>query len=397
MKQYTYKRNIVKEIIKALNQNIKLIHIIVGPRQVGKTVVSQQISLKWSGAVVEASADSPVPLDSEWINFQWDKAIRLVKQNKKVLIIFDEIQKVKGWSEVLKLLWDRELKENLGISVLVLGSSSLLLQKGLSESLAGRFMLYKCNHWSFIEMRDAFGWDFDKWVYFGGYPGAVQFINNENVWKKYIMDSLIETVLNRDVLQLQTVNKPALLRNLFGLSALHPAEILSYNKMLGQLQEAGNTTTLAGYLKLLETAFLISGLELFKQGRRLKKGSSPKLIIWNNALINALNIGSFEDALKNKSLWGRLIENCVGAYLLNTLRDISHEIYYWHYRDYDVDFIVKSPGKTWAVEVKSGKPRNPKGLKEFIKRYPDSKPMIIGSGGIELEDFFTLDLKSLFS
>jgi len=292
MLQYSYERPVVMEIINGLKMKKRLIHIITGPRQVGKTTAALQIAAKWNGPVINASADLPLPPEPEWVLSHWDRAEtearRAGNEKSEVLLILDEVQKVRGWSEVVKASWDKTCREDLPIQVIILGSSSLLIQKGLSESLAGRFFLYRCVHWTFPEMEQAFSWDMDRWIFFGGYPGAAAFVDQEDVWSRYVTDSLVETVLAKDVLQLQTVSKPALLRHLFMLSAVHPAQILSYNKMLGQLQDAGNTTTLAHYLKLLETAFLISGLELFKGGTQKKRGSSPKLIIWNNGLVNAL-------------------------------------------------------------------------------------------------------------
>jgi len=264
IQEYAYERPFVSEVLNGLGRKKRLLQIITGPRQVGKTTAALQIAAKWNGPVIHASADLPLPPEPEWVRSHWDRAEAEAKrtrdETREPLLILDEVQKVKGWSEVVKALWDKSYREDLPIQVIILGSSSLLIQKGLSESLAGRFFLYRCPHWTFSEMERAFSWDLEQWVFFGGYPGAAPFIDQEDVWSRYVLDSLVETVLAKDVLQLQTISKPALLRHLFMLSAVHPAQILSYNKMLGQLQDAGNTTTLAHYLKLLETAFLISGL-----------------------------------------------------------------------------------------------------------------------------------------
>jgi predicted AAA+ superfamily ATPase len=253
------------------------VQVIIGPRQVGKSTAAEQVRnlLGWP-AVVE-SADSALPHGPEWVENQWLRARKLAI-SEPALLVLDEIQKVNGWSEVVKRLWDEEVRLGGMVRPLILGSSALLVQRGLTESLAGRFFLHRFNHWSFTECQKAFAWNLDQWLYFGGYPGAAAFIGDETIWKRYITDSLIETVIARDVLQLQTVTKPALLRQLFALSATYPAQIFSYNKMLGQLTDAGNTTTLAHYLDLLETAFLASGLEMFSKGRPRKRGSSPKFI-----------------------------------------------------------------------------------------------------------------------
>lgn len=400
MLEYSYERPIVKNIFHGMGLPKKLLHIITGPRQVGKTTAAAQVAEKWKGPVVNASADLPLPPDAEWVVGQWERALFESKRHKnqgaEVLLILDEVQKVRGWSEVVKDLWDKECRERAGIQVIILGSSSLLIQKGLSESLAGRFFLYKCPHWGFSEMEQAFSWDLDQWLFFGGYPGAAPFIDQETIWSRYVLDSLIETVLVKDVLQLQTIAKPALLRHLFMLSAVHPAQILSYNKMLGQLQDAGNTTTLAHYLRLLESAFLISGLELFKGGKRQKRGSSPKLIIWNNGIINALMANSMKDSRNDYSWWGRLIENAVGAHLLNHLTSLPYSVYYWRYKGLEVDFVVKTPKQIWGLEVKSGKSKNPKGISEFRKNYPEARIMLIGPQGIALEEFFRTDPRDMF-
>lgn len=389
--RHNYQRKLVLEILQGLQRSKKLLHIITGPRQVGKTTASLQIAEKWLGETLDVSADSPLPPDTGWIHFQWERAIRITEQRQDshdVLLILDEIQKVKGWSEVIKLLWDEECKKQNGIQVLLLGSSSLLLQKGLSESLTGRFFLYRAPHWQYPEMKKAFDWSLDKWIYYGGYPGTAELTGQSDIWNTYVTDSLIETVLAKDILQLQTVAKPALLRHLFLLACGAPAQILSYNKMLGQLHDAGNTTTLAHYLKLLESAFLVSGLEQFKRGKQKKKGSSPKLIIWNNALINAVAGGSFESSRSDHSWWGRLVENAVGAHLTNQLSGFPYSLYYWRKRSDEVDFVVETPRNLWAIEVKSGKSQNTKGLEKFCTLYPEARQIVIGHGGLSLEDFF---------
>ena len=400
MPEYIYERPIVNKLIQGFEEQKKLLLIITGPRQTGKTTAALQVADKWKGPVVNASADLPIPPGPEWIRAQWNLAEGKAKSNQGgqpgALLILDEVQKVLGWSEVVKELWDLECRKGEGINVIILGSSSLLIQKGLTESLAGRFFLHRCTHWGFDEMEKAFSWDLDKWLFYGGYPGAAHFIGDEEKWSQYVTDSLIETVLAKDVLQLQTVAKPALLRQLFMLAVVHPAQILSYNKMLGQLHDAGNTTTLAHYLKLLESAFLISGIELFRRGKLAKRGSSPKLIIWNNSMINALIGQKFENARQDYTWWGRLVENAVGAYLLNHLTGLPYSLYYWRKRGLEVDFVIKTPLSLWALEIKSGKPQNPKGVAEFCRLYQDARPLIIGSQGMPFGEFFRTNPKELF-
>ncbi len=384
-----FHRKIIDSISNSFKKTSDVFHVLIGPRQVGKTTAAEQLIQKLKWPYVIASADGPTPPGPEWIEQQWHLAtIKAKIATQPVLLVLDEIQKVKGWSEILKYLWDVNKPHRAKIRLLVLGSSALLVQKGLTESLAGRFFLHRAPHWSWKECQQAFGWSLDQWLYFGGYPGAAVFADNQNQWKQYVKDSLIESVLSRDVLQMQPINKPALLRHLFLLSATFPAQILSYNKMLGQLQDAGNTTTLANYLWLLEQAFLVSGLEMFSQGHIRKRGSSPKLILWNNALVNALSLKSFDEAQADRLWWGRLVENAVGAHLLNQLNPVDWIVSYWRQGDLEVDFVVQHGQEVWAIEVKSGKGQNQAGLTAFKKQYPKAKTLVIGSDGIPLEEFF---------
>ncbi len=385
-----FSRALVTDLATACRRTKPLIQMIVGPRQVGKSTAAEQLVRKLRWPYVSASADAPLPPGPEWIETQWQLArTRKPAAKQRVLLMLDEVQKVQGWSEVVKRLWDEERRTRGSVLPIILGSSALLLQKGATDSLSGRFFLHRCLHWSWPECRSAFGWDLSRWLYFGGYPGAAALARNESAWKRYVVDSLIETVLARDVLQLQTINKPALLRHLFALAATFPSQLLSYNKMLGQLQDAGNTTTLARYLRLLETAFLVTGLELFSKGQIRKRGSTPKLVLWNNALVNALGLRSRTEAMADGAWWGRLVENAVGAHLLNGLQGPDWSVTYWRDGGDEVDFVVAHGMRVWAIEVKSGRPGKPNGLVAFRKRYPQAKVWLLGGGGLKLEEFFS--------
>jgi hypothetical protein len=384
-----FERSLVPLLVGEFEKKQPVFQVLTGPRQVGKTTIARQVMDKLSFPFIYASADSPLPPGPEWIESQWRRAeIEADRSGGPVLLVLDEVQKVRGWSESLKSKWDSAIRESRDIRLLVLGSSALLIQAGLSESLTGRFFLHRCGHWTFQECIDAFGWDLPQWLYFGGYPGAAAFCDDEGKWKRYVTDSLIETVLARDVLQLQKITKPTLLRHLFALAATFPAQILSYNKMLGQLQDVGNTTTIAHYLRMLETAFLVSGLELFSRGFNRKRGSSPKLLLWNNALVNALSSRSFDESVADASWWGRLVENAVGGYLLNMLSPADYTVTYWRDRNREVDFVINRGQRLWAIEVKSGRGGKTSGLESFRARYKDAGILVVGDNGIPLKEFF---------
>jgi len=333
-----------------------------------------------------ASADEPGLKGNIWIEQQWEMGRRLA-QSKMALLILDEIQKINNWSETVKRLWDEDTAEQKKLQVLLLGSSPLLLQQGLSESLAGRFELIPISHWSFKEMRDAFSWDVDTFLFFGGYPGAATLISDHERWSHYILNSLIETTISKDIFLMTRIDKPALLKRVFELGCQYSGQILSFQKMIGHLQDAGNTTTLAHYLQLLEHAGLLTGLKKFSGRHIRQRGSSPKLMVFNTALMSAFSQYTYAEARQNSIFWGRLTESAVGAHFLNQIRGKKMHLYYWLERNQEVDFILQKGDKIAALEVKSSYRKNSlPGMSLFSKRYPHSKKWLIGADGIAINE-----------
>ncbi len=334
-----------------------------------------------------ASADEPSLRGSEWIEQQWNAA-RLESSDAAGVLVLDEIQKIPGWSETVKRLWDDDTRHARPLHVVLLGSAPLLIADGLTESLAGRFETIPVAHWSFAEMRDAFGWTVQQYVFFGGYPGAAALVGDEERWTRYVRDSLIETSIARDVLLLTRVDKPALLRRLFELACRYSGQVLSYTKMLGQLQDAGNSTTLAHYLDLLAAAGMVRGLPKFTGDVARSRGSSPKLQVLNTALMTAMSGLRFEDSRRDTEFWGRLVESAVGAHLANAELRGECSVHYWRERNSEVDFVVRAGSTVTAIEVKSGRaPVAHRGLGAFSQAFSPQRTLLVGGDGISLEEF----------
>jgi predicted AAA+ superfamily ATPase len=271
----------------------------------------------------------------------------------------------------------------------------LLIERGLTESLAGRFEVIVVPHWSFGEMKEAFGWDLDHYIFYGAYPGAAELTGDPIRWKRYILDSLIETTISRDIFLLTRVDKPALLRRLFQLGCSHSGQILSYQKMIGQLTDAGNTVTLAHYLQLLQGAGMLAGLEKFSHGEIRKRGSSPKLQVLNTALMSAQDHRSFDEARDDGTYWGQLVESCVGAHLLNSSFGTNISVTYWRERNHEVDFVLQQGKKLVAIEVKSGRRREAlPGMAAFVQQFKPKRTLLVGGQGIEIEDFLSKPLST---
>ena len=386
-----YHRPMYETLAKRIQEPRRFIQVLAGPRQTGKTTLVHQLADDNPVAVHYASADEPTLQSRTWIEQQWETGRLLYAETKGkggALLVLDEVQKVTGWSEVVKRLWDGDTRNKLSLKVLLLGSAPLLIQRGLTESLAGRFEIIPATHWSYAEMQEAFGWDLDRYVYFGGYPGAADLITDRQRWSRYIIDSLIETTLSRDILLLTRVDKPALLRRLFQLGCTFSGQILSYQKMIGQLQDAGNTTTLAHYLELLAGAGMLTGLPKFAGRQVRERLSSPKLQVLNTALISAQSRLTFDEARKDREFWGRLVESAVGAHLINSAAGTGVELFYWRERGREVDFILRSGKTVVAIEVKSGSHKEGlPGMDAFDKAFKPKRKLLVGGDGISLEKF----------
>ncbi|MBI2088307.1 MAG: ATP-binding protein [Deltaproteobacteria bacterium] len=386
-----YKRPIFQILLKRLRERRRFIQVLAGPRQAGKTVLARQVMENLIIPSHYASADEPTLRHRTWIEQQWDIARLQINPRrgiKDALLVLDEVQKVSDWSALIKRLWDEDSAAKRSLKVVLLGSAPLLIQKGLTESLAGRFEIIPVTHWCYAEMRDAFKWGVDEYVFFGGYPGAAELIGDENRWRRYIMDSLIETTISRDILLLTRVDKPALLRRLFQVACDYSGQVVSYQKMLGQLQDAGNTTTLAHYLDLLAGAGMVVGLPKYSGGRARQRGSSPKLQVMNTALMTAPSGIAFEQARKDRDYWGRVAESAVGAHLVNATRATNIEAFYWREGNKEVDFLVRSGRTTVAIEVKTGYAKEVlPGMYALDKKFRIQRKLIIGGQGIKIEEF----------
>ncbi|MDB4913050.1 MAG: ATPase [Gemmatimonadetes bacterium] len=393
----TYERPQAALLAKRLGERRHLIQVVAGPRQVGKTTLVQQAAARVARPVRYASADEPALRGSDWVRQQWELArdAALESPRRGAVLVLDEVQKLTGWSESVKRLWDEDTRAGLKLHVALLGSAPLLIQNGLTESLAGRFEIIHAGHWSFPEMQTAFRFTLEQYLYHGGYPGAAPLVRDPARWRRYLLDSLIDTTISRDVLLMSRVDKPALLRRLFELGCRYSGQILSYTKMLGQLQDAGNTTTLAHYLELLAGAGMITGLHKFAGDTARSRGSSPKLQVLNTALMTAQSGLSLAEARSDREYWGRLTESAVGAHLANAAAADECELFYWRDRNREVDFVVRVGKKLLAIEVKSGRaPSTQPGLDAFAEAFKPKRSLLVGGDGVALEDFLARPVSS---
>ncbi len=376
----------------------RFLQIVAGPRQVGKTTLVHQVVSKAGFPARVVSADEPSLRGESWLEQQWQaarlEAARAGRQGS--ILVIDEIQKLPNWSETVKRLWDEDTKTKRRLKVVLLGSSPLRVEKGLSESLAGRFEVLHLPHWTFSEMRDAFGWSVDRYLYFGGYPGAAPLAREPKRWSRYVLDALVEPTISRDVLLLSRVDKPALLRRLFELGTRYSGQMLSYTKMLGQLVDSGNTTTLAHYLDLLAAAGMLVGIPKYAGEVIRQRASSPKLQVFNTALLSAVSGLSPRAARADGETWGRLVESAVGAHLVNAAAAGECEVFYWRDRNVEVDFVVKRGRALTAVEVKSGRRREvPQGLIDFEKQFRPQRVLLVGGDGLGIEQFLSRSVAEL--
>ncbi|MEX2458016.1 MAG: ATP-binding protein [Actinomycetota bacterium] len=390
MKLPKYERAHLRTVMRRIREPRRLIQVLSGPRQVGKTTLALQALNAIDLPGHYASADDPGVESLAWLETQWESARALAADNRRgAVLVLDEIQKVGGWSETVKRLWDGDARDEVPLRVVLLGSSPLLVQRGVSESLAGRFEVISVPHWSFTEMREAFGWEVDRFVYFGGYPGAAPLVGDEERWRRYVLDSLVETTLARDVLLITRIDKPALLRRLFEMACQYSGQIVSFQSMVGQLADAGNTTTLAHYLEVLGEAGMVVGLPKYSGSIVRRRASSPKLQVLNTALMSAFLGADFATTRADHTTWGRLVESAVGAHLLNSSRGSRTGVYYWRDRDREVDFVLEDGASRVPIEVTSAARKNTRpGMDAFERAHgPVRRRLLIGAHGMGLSEF----------
>ena len=387
-KEIAYRRPQAALLAERLTEPRRFLHVVAGPRQVGKSTLVQQVTGGLGVPVRHVSADEPTLRGTDWISQQWQAARLEATGVTGSVLVLDEIHKIPAWSETVKRLWDEDTRKKHPLKVVLLGSAPLLIAQGLTESLAGRFETLRLPHWSFAEMRSAFGWSLEQYLYFGGYPGAVPLAGDPVRWSRYIADSLIETSIARDVLLLTRVDKPVLLRRLFELACRYSGQVLSYTKMLGQLQDAGNTTTLAHYLDLLAGAGMVCGLSKYAGDAARSRGSSPKLQVFNTALMTVTAGMSPEEVQSDREFRGRLVESAVGAHLANAAAVGDCELFYWRDRGQEVDFVAKAGSRLTAIEVKSGRaPQAHPGTAAFTEAFNVKRTLLVGGDGIPVDEF----------
>jgi predicted AAA+ superfamily ATPase len=385
-------REYAAQLATRLAEPRRFLHVVAGPRQVGKTTLVQQVLARLDRPNHFVSADEPALRDRAWLVAQWERARLLAKESGKqgAVLALDEVQKVPDWSEVVKRLWDEDTRARLPLRVVLLGSAPLLVQRGLSESLTGRFELLHLPHWSFTEMRAAFGFTLEQYLYFGGYPGAAPLAADPARWRRYLLDALIETTISRDVLLLTRVDKPALLRRLFELGCRYSGQVLSFTKMLGQLHDVGNTTTLSHYLELLAGAGMLTGISKYSGKAVRSRGSSPKLQVFNTALLTAQSGLTPTEARADPEFWGRLTESAVGAHLANAAATGVCELFYWREGNLEVDFVLRSGRVVVGIEVKSGRaPLAHSGLAAFSDAFKPKRTLLVGGDGIPANEFLS--------
>lgn len=393
-----YKRSEYQIIKNRIEEPRRFIQVVMGPRQVGKSTVVKQVLKDLELPYMFFSADNVPVTDRAWISNCWASA-RSLQENKRYesfILVIDEIQKIQNWSEVVKKEWDDDTFHDRNIKVLLLGSSRVLLEKGLSESLAGRFEEIRMSHWRYEEMRDCFGFTLDQYIFYGGYPGAAPLISDEDRFQQYIQSAIIDATINKDILMDTPISKPALLRQTFELGAAYSGSLLSLSKMVGSLQDAGNTSTLAGYLNLLNESGLLGGLQKFSMDSARRKASIPKLQVHNNALKTVYNSMTLVQALTDRKAWGHILESGIGAHIVNEAFVKRFEVFYWRERDDEVDFVLRKKDSLIAIEVKGNAEKRTKGLEKFKEKFNPKVAFIVGDGGISPEEFLTMDISKLF-
>ena len=395
-----YQRRHLNILKSRMAEPRRRMQIVMGPRQVGKSTLVGQFTEGTSVPFDFFAADNVNRFDTSWIPNKWQQArMRMdIHSEQEHILIIDEVKKIKGWSEQVKKEWDEDSRNHRNLKVILLGSSRLLLQKGLEESLEGRFETIKMGYWDWQEMHDAFGFSMDEYVYFGGFPGLAPDIQDEDRWRNLMEDSIISPILTRDILEIEEIRNPALLRQVFELACTESAKELSLTKMQGTMN-SGTVPTIKNYLDILSKSMTVQPLQNYFPSRIKEKQSVPKMQVYNNAFRNRFGKFSFDEARVDPAEWGRQVESAVGAHLANRAMTDDYELFYWrNERRQECDYVLRKGQSLVAIEVKSGSVDKAVGFEKFKEQFADkiTAAFIVGPQALPLEDFFVMDLKSLF-
>lgn len=395
-----YERRHLAILKSRMEEPRRRMQIIMGPRQVGKSTLVYQYCDGIDTPYDFFSADGVSRFDTTWIPNHWQEARMKMDLHgdKEHIIIIDEVQKIIGWSEQVKKEWDEDTRNKRNLKVILLGSSRVLLQKGLDESLEGRFEPIKMGFWEWNEMRDAFGFTMQQYIYFGGFPGLAPDIHDEDRWRNLMEDAIITPILTRDILEIEEIRNPALLRQVFELACMESARELSLTKMQGTMN-SGTVPTIKNYLNILDQTMTVKPLQKYAPSVIKEKNSVPKMQVFNSAFRNRYGLFSYEEAVANPTEWGRQVESAVGAHLANRSLLDGFELLYW--RDEhkkECDYVLKKGQALVAIEVKSSSADDTSGFEKFKELYGEhlTAALIVGPEGLPLDDFFEMDLKQLF-
>ena len=366
----TFQRAFVTQLAQRFTAVQPFIQVVVGPRQVGKTTGVRQLLAQGPWPHHYANADDVLVSDRSWLLEHWQQALL---QGEGALLVVDEIQKVANWPETIKALWDAKPGR---LRVLLLGSSALEIHAGATESLAGRFELLRVHHWTYAELKAAFDYDLPRYLTFGGYPGAVSLEHDPDRWYAYMKDAIVEAVIGKDILQSHKVTNPALFRQAFQILCAYPAQEISYTKLLGQLQDRGNTDLIKHYIALYGGAFMLHALQKYSPRAWLTRSSSPKMLPACPALFSMV---AGVNVSKNTEERGRAFELAVGAELVQQ----PGQVFYWRERNDEVDFVYQDRAALYAIEVKSGRKKSAKGLDAFLAQVPHALRVIVSPENFE--------------
>jgi predicted AAA+ superfamily ATPase len=355
------------------------IQLLSGPRQVGKTTLLLELAEELGAAALYAPADAPEAVLPGFWERLWDQAEEVAGKAGRAVVLLDEAHLVPDWAGRLKGVWDRLRRKKLPIQIVATGSSALRLASGSRESLAGRFERITLTHWSAASLAQVFKLSPEvaalTIVEEGSYPGAFELRSDRARWSAYLRDAIVGPAIGRDILALAAVRRPALLRQVFGACASSPAQIVSLQKIQGQLQDAGALETIAHYLALLEEAYLVAPIQKYAARAARRRNAPPKLVTLSNALSAAVDPRGAPSQKAEPDRFGAWVENACLAHAWNAGQQVS----YWREEPLEVDGILEGSWGSWAIEVKTGgfQASDLKGLLELTRRHRALRPLVI--------------------
>lgn len=349
-----FERTHVQALLSRLSLPSPAVQAVVGPRQVGKSTLIRQVLEKLEAPTVFLSCKSVQYRQTGWIHKEWEIARLLAKHHGHCVIAVDDAQRLPGWAPLLCQLHKEDLEQQRDIRIVITGSSELELLQQLKDKFPQSHEVIRAGYWTYPEMRCAFNWGIEQYLFYGGLPRSGDEPSDDETWLNWIRELMFDNLLKEDVKAVAPAQNHEAIFDYFKVSSVHSGNIMSYAQLAQKLPFTVKPTTLANYQKVLSRAGISNGLARIQDGGEISRSGSPKLQLSSNAWLTGMMNSRFDKLRSQGVIWKQVFKSAVGAHLLNFAQENAYSVHYWFDRQHRVDFVLKKNDALVPIVVMPG-------------------------------------------